>query len=99
MKGTESIFSCLRLPPRLNARQPADLLGFQEHDIPILVRGKLLKPLGEPSPNAIKYFATSELLAVSNDRGWLSRATMVVYRLFSRHAAVLKQFHKGLSQM
>ncbi|HMO64915.1 MAG TPA: hypothetical protein PKE47_06790, partial [Verrucomicrobiota bacterium] len=33
------------LPARLNAAQAAALLGFQEHDLPLLVRADLLKPL------------------------------------------------------
>jgi hypothetical protein len=80
MKGTESIFSCLRLPARLDARQTAELLGFQEHDIATLIREHLLVPLGKPAANAIKYFSTVEISALAEDRQWLSRATMVVYR-------------------
>jgi hypothetical protein len=51
------LLNCRRLPGRLNTTEAAVLLGFQEHDIPVLIAGKLLTPLGRPAPNAPKYFA------------------------------------------
>lgn len=47
-------------PARLSVDQVAWALGCQAHDIPILVAARLIKPLGNPAPNAIKFFATSE---------------------------------------
>ena len=50
------------LPPaRLNPEQVGNILGFKEHDIPILVAEELLKPLGTPVPNSTKYFATIDI--------------------------------------
>ena len=60
---------------RLNSSQTAKLLGFAEHDVPILVGENLLKPLGNPVPNAPKYFALVDLLSHAGDRDWLNRAT------------------------
>ncbi len=77
------ILNARRLPARLNTQQTALLLGFQEHDIPILVRSKLLKPLGNPVPNAIKYFATCDLLLLMEDASWLNRATGIMSRHWS----------------
>jgi len=68
-----------RLPARLDAQQVAELLGFHEHDIPILIREKLLKPLGRPAPNASKYFAASEITSLANDPLFLARCTTAVY--------------------
>jgi hypothetical protein len=36
--------------------QTADLLGFQKHDIPVLVKDKLMLPLRNSAPNAPKWF-------------------------------------------
>ena len=49
--------NCQRLPARLSIQQTSALLGVADHDIPILVRKGILKPLGAPAPNAPKYFS------------------------------------------
>jgi len=67
------LLTCNRLPARINVEQTAFLLGFAEHDIPILVRKKLLKPLGDPASNAPKYFATSEVLDYPRTADGLTR--------------------------
>jgi hypothetical protein len=72
------ILNVSRLPARLGVEQVAILLGFQNHDVPVLVRTGLLKPLGSPSANAPKYFAMSQVEACRNDEKWLSRATKVI---------------------
>ncbi len=64
-----------QLPARLTVEQAAWVLNCQAHDVPILVAARLLKPLGNPQPNSVKYFATSELLELTRDRAWLSKAT------------------------
>jgi hypothetical protein len=58
----------------------AKLLGFAEHDIQILMRGGKLTPLGEPAPNAPKWFAAIEMIRLAADRDWLNRATREVTR-------------------
>lgn len=64
-----------RLPARLTAEQSAWALNCQPHDVPILVAARLLKPLGNPSPYNVKFFATSELLEQVEDRTWLAKVT------------------------
>ena len=86
-----SILNTARLPARLDASQTAEMLGFMEHDIPVLVRAKLLKPLGEPAANAHKFFSTTELRLVMEDHQWLDKATKAVSRYWQgknrrRHA-------------
>jgi hypothetical protein len=66
-------------PARLDSKQTAKLLGFQEHDIPVLVAGRLLKPLGKPVPNATKYFAACDMDALAKNPQWLNAATQLVY--------------------
>ena len=64
-----------RLPARLTAEQAAWVINCQPHDVPILVAARLLKPLGNPSPYNVKYYAASELLAQVQDRTWLAKVT------------------------
>ena len=64
-----------RVPARLTAEQVAWLLNCQSHDIPVLVAGRLLKPLGNPLPNSVKYFPTGELMELMEDRAWLAKMT------------------------
>ena len=66
------------VPARFNVEQTAWVLGFQEHDIPFLIRDKLLKPLGNPAKSGQKLFSAVEILELAQDRGWLSRATNAV---------------------
>jgi hypothetical protein len=65
-------------PARLVAEQVAWVLNCQPHDVPILVATRLLKPLGNPPVNGIKYFSASDVLELSNDRGWLTKATNAI---------------------
>lgn len=66
------------LPARLDANQTASILGFQEHDIPPLVKEELLEPLGKPMPNARKYFARVQIMEIAEDKAWLSKATKLI---------------------
>jgi hypothetical protein len=68
-----------RLPGRLTPEQAAQLLGFAPHDIPVLVKSRLLKPLGNPPQQAVKYFPATEVEKNANDPEWLNRATRAIY--------------------
>jgi len=46
---------------RVTTEQVAWMLGCQEHDIPILVAVRLLKPLGNPPQNGVKFFSRAEV--------------------------------------
>jgi len=67
-----------QLPARLTAEQAAWVLNCQPHDIPLLIAARLLKPLGNPLPNTVKYFATAELLEQMKERNWLARVTTTI---------------------
>lgn len=67
-----------RPPARLTAEQASWMLNCNPHDITILLAARLLKPLGNPAPNGIKFFATADILALVEDRGWLVKATNAV---------------------
>jgi len=64
-----------QVPARLTAEQAAWVLNCQPHDVPILVSARLLKPLGNPPPNSVKFYAASELLELVKDRAWLAKVT------------------------
>jgi hypothetical protein len=64
-----------QLPARLTAEQAAWVLNCQAHDVPILVMARLLKPLGNPATNSVKYFATMDVLELTKDRTWLAKST------------------------
>lgn len=81
MNSAQTQFLSLTKPPaRLNLEQAAWYLGFQMHDIPILVSGGLLKPLGNPPANGLKHFATSVLDELRQDAKWLARASDAIHR-------------------
>jgi hypothetical protein len=67
-----------QLPARLTAEQAAWVLNCQPHDISALIVARLLKPLGNPVANSIKFFATADLLESTKDRNWLVRITSTI---------------------
>src|ERR1041385_5442000 len=67
-----------QLPARLTTEQTAWVLNCQPHDVSVLVTARLLKPLGNPQPNSVKYFATIEVLELVRDRAWLAKVTNAV---------------------
>jgi hypothetical protein len=64
-----------QLPARLSVGQIAILLNCQPHDVPVLVAARLLKPLGTPRPNSVKFFATVTVLERMRDEAWLGKVT------------------------
>jgi hypothetical protein len=79
-----------RLPARLTAEQAAWVLNCQPHDVPILVAARLLKPLGNPSPYNVKFFAASELLEQVGDRAWLAKVTIALNQHWQKRNAAKK---------
>src|SRR6266850_5408437 len=68
----------IQMPPaRLDVQETAWYLGFMPHDIPVLVRAGLLKPLVR-SPQAVKYFATATLAKLREDTQWLTKASEAI---------------------
>lgn len=59
MKGDQAQFLRMmgRLPSRLTAEQVDWVLNCRAHDVPVLVADRLLKPLGNPSPDSGKFFS------------------------------------------
>ncbi len=69
-----------KTPARLTVEEAAWYLGFSTSDVPILVASGLLKPLGKPAPNAIRYFARPDLEQLASDPKWLDRACATLSR-------------------
>ena len=65
-------------PARLTVEQVACVLNCRPHDVPVLVNAKLLKPLGHPPANSVKFFAAADLLEQMKDRSWLSKVTNAI---------------------
>ena len=89
----KDFLSVMRLPPaRLDVQETAWYLGFAAHDVPVLVAAGLLKPLGHPPPNGVKYFATMTLAQLRDDPQWLARASDAIVRHWqSKNAAKSKR--------
>ena len=85
-----AVLNSHRLPGRLNTTETAVLLGFQEHDIAVLVAGRLLIPLGKPAPNAPKYFASAQVTILADNEEWLGKATKAVAAHWQRKNRKLK---------
>jgi hypothetical protein len=65
---------------RLTAEQIAVIMGFKPHDIPILIRAGLLKPLGKPTTTCTKFFAAVHIYTKAADPVWLAKATNAIYK-------------------
>ncbi len=84
-----------KFPARLTAEQAAWTLGCQAHDIPALVASRLLKPLGNPPPNGIKFFAASDVLELIQDRSWLARMTSTINQHWQKKNARQNKNHSA----
>jgi hypothetical protein len=75
MQPVVSIRAARNLPARLDVAATAKLLGFAELDIQILMGSGKLTPLGDPAPNAPKWFAAVAVVRLAIDEDWLHKAT------------------------
>jgi hypothetical protein len=76
-----------QLPARLTAEQAGWVLNCQPHDIPALIHARLLKPLGNPSQNSTKYFATADILEMTKDRAWLVKVSNTICQHWQKQNA------------
>ena len=74
------------------------VINCQPHDVPILVTARLLKPLGNPSPYNMKFFAASELLEQVQDRTWLAKVTNALNQHWQKRNAAKKNGSQNGSQ-
>lgn len=60
---------------RLTMEETSWIIGCQTYHIPLLVKGKYLFPLGNPAPNAEKFFHLADVLEFAADRKKMARAS------------------------
>jgi hypothetical protein len=84
-----------QLPARLTAEETGWVLNCQTHDIPALVNARLLKPLGNPSPNGAKFFAAADVLEAAKDRSWLVKISNTICQHWQNQNARKKQPRLG----
>jgi hypothetical protein len=87
-----------KLPARLSIGQAVWLLGFNQHDFPVLVSAGLLKPLGRPPASSSKNFATTELEALRNDTRWLAKSSDNTVNYCRTKNAARKKGESSVSQ-
>jgi len=75
MQAAMATWAARDLSARLDVAKTSKLLGFAEHDIQILMAVGKLTPLGDPAPNAPKWFAAIEMIRLAADPDWLHKAT------------------------
>ena len=75
MQAAMATWAAKDLPARLDVAETAKLLGFAQHDIQVLMAAGKLTPLGDPAPNAPKWFAAVEMIRLATDPEWLNKAT------------------------
>ena len=75
MQTAMTTWAAKDLPARIDVVATAKLLGFTESDMQILMGAGKLTPLGDPAPNAPKWFAAVEMIRLAADRDWLHKAT------------------------
>ena len=64
----EEFLALTRLPGRLIALELSWLFHCEPEHVPIIVAGGLIKPLGHPAANGVKYFHTAEVLEIAADK-------------------------------
>ena len=57
-------------------------LTFAESDIQVLMAVGKLTPLGDPAPNAPKWFAAVEMIQLAADKDWLHKATKEISKFW-----------------
>ena len=89
MKDDQHRFLSLlgQLPARLTAEQAGWVLNCQPHDVPALIAARLLKPLGNPAANAVKFFATADVLELTKDRAWLVKVSNTICQQWQKQNA------------
>jgi hypothetical protein len=92
----EQFLNLNTLPARMKADEAAWYLGFSAHEIPMLIAEGLLKPLGRPPANGVKYFATTTLDELRRDVKWLGRASDCVVQYWKTRN-VKKTAHREMT--
>jgi hypothetical protein len=82
IQTTLATWAARGLPARLDVTATAKLLGFTESDMQILLAVGKLTPLGDPAPDAPKWFAAVEMIRLATDQDWLHKATKEIAKFW-----------------
>jgi hypothetical protein len=82
---------------RLDVTATAKLLVFTKSHMQILLAVGKLTPLGDPAPNAPKWFAAVEMIRLATDQDWLHKATKEIAKYW-RHKRERRQNPVPLSR-
>ena len=64
----------------MTTEKVAEALGVAMHDIPLLMRAGLLKPLGHPQRYCMKKFSRETLARNIADETWLDKVAAAIHR-------------------
>jgi hypothetical protein len=76
-----------KLSARINVGTVAHIVGCTEEDVTLLMQANLLKPLGKPGQNSVKWFACLEIMLLAADRKWLDDVTKTLSQYWRRKRA------------
>lgn len=74
------ILSARQLPGVLYSDEAAFLLRKSPDDLHLLAKKNLIKEIGDPQPNAPKYYLTEEVLSKKDDPQWQDQAVRILTR-------------------
>lgn len=95
MRTEQKNLNASTMPACIGVEEAAQFLGWPAYFLPLLMRAGHLKPLGKPSQNSRKWFATVQLECLSRDPVWLDKAVRIVEKHV--HESNKKQRSKGVS--
>ena len=74
MHAALAIWAAKNIPARLDVAAPAKLPGFSVSNIQVLMALGKRTPLGDPAPDAPKWFAAVQVIRLAVDQEWLHKA-------------------------
>src|SRR5688572_29124403 len=86
MNSEIKILMLVHWPGRLSMQMAADALGLEIHELAILIKAGLVKPLGgrHVPRNGHRYFSGSLIARLSKDEKFLSDAQAEIYKHWKR---------------
>lgn len=76
-----------KLAARINVKEVSEIVGCTEEDATLLMKANLLKPLGKPVQNGVKWFSAVEIVQLAADRRWLDDVTKTLSQHWRRKRA------------
>ena len=90
----EQFLNLKTTPARLKVEETSWYLGFEPHEITILMAEGLLKPLGRPPTTGVKHFSAVALEELRRDPKWLARASDCIVQYWKSRNEKKKAHHR-----